>query len=82
MRAMKKTDQLLLRPDVDLIAELRALAETYGYESGSKVALEVLERYLPFWIETKKAEFERLEEQKRAGLGKVERLPLQKGAKK
>ncbi len=44
-----KTDQLLLRPSIQLLERLDACVEHYGKRSRNEIAVEVLERYLPLW---------------------------------
>lgn len=70
-RPKSDTDQLLLRLDRDLIERLRAEADRFGYESGSKVGAEIIERYLEFWLATKEAEFQALADQKALLSGKA-----------
>jgi hypothetical protein len=47
----KDTDQLLLRPDRQLINRLRALAKEFRKPSGNQIALEVVTEYLDLWVQ-------------------------------
>lgn len=50
-----KTDQLLLRPSIQLLEELDDCVRRYGKRSRNEIAVEVLERYLPLWEEAERA---------------------------
>ena len=62
--------QFKLQLDDDLIRKLDAAANEFGLRSANLVAAEVIEFYLEFWEEAKKAEKEARERQ-RASLGKA-----------
>jgi hypothetical protein len=66
---MPKTDQLLLRPPVELIDRLEKAAEKYRKEASNRnqVAVEVLDQYLEFWEQAEEAKLAVMSQQ-RAGL--------------
>ena len=59
-----KTDQFLLRLNVELIGKLKALAEKYGKSSGQQVAVEIIEQYVDFWEEAEEAKQEVIRRQR------------------
>jgi|GEM_PF-2778028 len=63
-------EQLAVRLEKGVIAELHALAQQYSYDSGNQVAAEIILRYKEFWVAAKEAEAAALEEQREALLGK------------
>ncbi len=64
-------EQLAVRLEKGVIAELHALARQYGYDSGNQVAAEIVLRYKEFWVAAKEAEAAVLEEQREVLLGKT-----------
>jgi predicted DNA-binding protein len=74
-----KTDQFLLRPSVELIEKLKALADRYSKSSGQQVAVEIIEQYVDFWEEAEEAKQAVIKRQ-RAAVG--ERVTKSKGGTK
>jgi len=62
-KQLKNLKQYNVRIRPALIAELDEMALRYGAESGNKVAAEVIEQYLPFWIAAEAVRKETLEQQ-------------------
>lgn len=50
------TDELLIKLDSDLLAQLKASAAKFGYESSDQVGAEIIERYLGDWLASKEVE--------------------------
>lgn len=63
-KQLKNLKQYNVRIRPALIAELDELALRYGAESGNKVAGEVIEQYLPFWIAAETVRQQTLEQQR------------------
>jgi hypothetical protein len=64
--AGKNTKPLFLRVDAELLGRLQAASEEYGsatLDSPNKVAIDILDRYLNFWIQVKEREREELARQ-------------------
>jgi hypothetical protein len=60
----KNLKQYNVRLRESLIAELDEAAVRYGAESGNKVAGEIIEQYLPFWVLAETTRQQTLEEQR------------------
>ena len=58
------TDQMLIRLDLALLEELKALAEKYGKRSGNAVAAEIIEQYKDFWVELEEDKRELMQRQR------------------
>lgn len=63
-KQLKNLKQYNVRIRPALIAELDELAIRYGAESGNKVAGEVIEQYLPFWVAAETVRQQTLETQR------------------
>jgi len=63
-KQLKNLKQYNVRIRPALIAELDEIALRYGAESGNKVAGEVIEQYLPFWIAAETVRQETLAQQR------------------
>lgn len=67
----EKTDQLLLRPPKPLIRRIRDAAEKYGFPSGSKAAVDIIEEFFDDWIELQDRFNEAREERRLRARGKA-----------
>lgn len=68
--------QLKLYVDEDLITQLKAAAKRYGKSSHNMIAVEIIERYFPFWEELQQSQERIFEEQReRSGISKPHPRP-------
>jgi predicted DNA-binding protein len=63
-KQLKNLKQYNVRIRPALIEQLDELAVRYGAESGNKVAGEIIEQYLPFWVAAETVRQETLEQQR------------------
>lgn len=64
------TEQLLIRPTIDTHKNLEAAADESSRRlTKNQVALEIIELYLPLWVELERRRSRQLQEQYRAALG-------------
>lgn len=78
----EKTDQLLLRPSKVLIKRIRDAAKRYGFPSGSKAAVDVIEEFFDDWIELQERFNEAREERRLRARGKAPAALTQKERRK
>jgi metal-responsive CopG/Arc/MetJ family transcriptional regulator len=64
--------QINIRVEDKLAAEVDKAKDEAGYNSRNEVAAEVLELYLPLWLELKRRQREVLEEQQQRLFGTLE----------
>lgn len=58
------TQQVNVRLEDDFVEELKQLAERYNFKSHNELARDLLETYLPMWVELQEAKSEFLMQQR------------------